>query len=347
MEIGWSPLSRSITARRCTPSSTPSASNRPRESGPRCSIASHIRSTTPGSPGPSLVSLPAIPHMASIVWGDIDWRDEDPDHRGGRVHRIEPGAAPARGGARRAGLRQPLHGPAVESSAGRRGPDPRRRPLPRAGERRGRRRGGRLPPRRHALDRPLPARSAHDERDQRRGDPERSRRRSRPRRPPGRGRVFELGLRRRRRNAQARVRAPRAARALPRLEARRRALLLRCDPLPRARDGGPALLQRLRGEAGPGLGVRRGGAEVHRRDDARRAAAGVRRRHRLAGLHLHRERPGRDGGRRYGRAGRRARHQRGHRRQPLGRGAGARPERPARHRSRAPAAAAAGGGRVR
>src|SRR4029453_4072464 len=61
--MGWSPVARSITRRRWIPRPTPASTCRPRESGPRCSRAAHIRSSVARSPGrPSLLACPTIPH---------------------------------------------------------------------------------------------------------------------------------------------------------------------------------------------------------------------------------------------------------------------------------------------
>src|SRR3954453_18488319 len=61
--MGWSPVARSMTRRRWIPRPAPPSTCRPRESGPRCSSAAHMRSSTARSTGrPLLVACPTMPH---------------------------------------------------------------------------------------------------------------------------------------------------------------------------------------------------------------------------------------------------------------------------------------------
>ena len=86
-------------------------------------------------------------------------------------------------------------------------------------------------------------------------------------------------------------------------QARRRGLLPQLLAGLRARDRGPALLQRLRAAAGPALPVRRGDPELHHRLPRRPPAEGLRRRRAVARLHLRRRRRAGEPARRRGRGG--------------------------------------------
>src|SRR4051794_976956 len=81
-----------MIASRWMPSPTPSSAKVPCESGPRCSITSHIRRTSAASTGPRLDTFPAIPHIS------VSPRRDHRDRLGARApRRLESGARKPRG----------------------------------------------------------------------------------------------------------------------------------------------------------------------------------------------------------------------------------------------------------
>ena len=129
----------------------------------------------------------------------------------------------------------------------------------------------RLPPGRARLGAALRAGPAHVDRRQRRGDAQRPARGARRGRPACRRGLVVLRLRRRRDVPAGRDPGAEPDLAVRGREARRRALLRQLLPRLRDRDGGAALLQRLRAAPGPDLAVRRRRAAVRAGD--RRTAA--------------------------------------------------------------------------
>ena len=61
--IGWSPVARSMIARRRAASPTGPSTYEPSESGPRWTRVALIAASRPGSPAPRVVAIPQIPHM--------------------------------------------------------------------------------------------------------------------------------------------------------------------------------------------------------------------------------------------------------------------------------------------
>ena len=150
---------------------------------------------------------------------------------------------------------------------------------------------GRLPPGGAAVGAALGAGPADQQRHERHRHAQRAARRARRGRAARRLRLVVVGLRRQPRAAEARGHAAAADLALRGLQARRRGLLPRLRRGLRPRDGGAALLQRLRPAPGPALAVRGGDpATSSPRCSTGERADDLRRRRAVARLHLRRQR---------------------------------------------------------
>src|SRR2546422_355974 len=215
-------------------------------------------------------------------------RDALPRHGRGRYHRLASGGAPGDAGRERgARARQLRHRQARERRALAR--PHRAAGGQRRGSRRvppGLRRGGlRAAPGRRPLGAAVRGRAHGDARGQRDRDADDAARGAGRRGTALRVRLVLIGVRRRRDGPQGGVGASQPAVAVRGGQAGGRAVLPGVHIGVRARHDLAALLQRVRAPPGPGVAVRRGGAEVHRGRARRRVARDLRRR--LADARLH------------------------------------------------------------